>query len=73
MAADSLAQLNNVVQQLRGSIDMSGGYLRIVSSQPIMAWASKVENGTEDPSLQIATGAGSASLQVTSVASNAER
>ena len=33
------------------------GYLTITSNQPIHAWASKIENGTGDPSFQIGIGA----------------
>jgi hypothetical protein len=52
VAANGLTQLDQIVQRLRGSAAVSGGYLRITSIQPIIAWASKVENGTGDPSIQ---------------------
>jgi hypothetical protein len=35
----------------------TNGYLTISSNQPIHAWASKIENGTGDPSFQIGIGA----------------
>jgi hypothetical protein len=35
----------------------TNGYLTITSDQPIHAWASKIENGTGDPSFQIGIGA----------------
>jgi hypothetical protein len=43
---DSIAALNG-----------TNGYLTISSNQPIHAWASKIENGTGDPSFQIGIGA----------------
>ena len=33
------------------------------SLQPIIAWASKLENGTDDPSFQVGVGAPSSDLQ----------
>ena len=56
VASNGLTQLDSIAQRLDGSAAISGGYLRIVSSQPIIAWASKVENGTDDPSFQIGIG-----------------
>ena len=59
---NGLTQLNNVVRDLvqsGGAISGQNGYLKIVSDRPIIAWASKVENGTNDPSFQIAAGAAS--------------
>jgi hypothetical protein len=49
-------QINAVVQRLRGSAGVTEGYVRISSLQPIIAWASKMENGTDDPSLQVGVG-----------------
>jgi hypothetical protein len=40
-----------------GALTGSNGYLTITSNQPIHAWASKIENGTGDPSFQIGIGA----------------
>jgi len=54
--ANGLTQLDDIVERLRGRADVNGGYLRIVSSQPILAWASKVDNGTDDPSFQMGIG-----------------
>lgn len=56
VAADGLTQLDHIVQRLRGSAVVSGGYLRIISSQPAIAWVSKVDNGTDDPSIQLGIG-----------------
>ena len=73
VAADGLTQLDNVVQQLRGKAGVTGGYLRIVSSQPIIAWASKIENGSDDPSFQIGIGASSSTPQTDPLVSLEER
>jgi len=40
-----------------GALTGGNGYLTITSNQPIHAWASKIENGTGDPSFQIGIGA----------------
>ena len=57
-------QVNTIVQRLRGSIGVTEGYVKISSSlQPIIAWASKIENGTDDPSFQIGIGAASSGQQ----------
>jgi hypothetical protein len=56
VVVNGLTQLDNIVERLRGTADVNGGYLRIISSQPILAWASKVENGTDDPSFQMGIG-----------------
>ena len=40
-----------------GALNGTNGYLTITSDQPIHAWASKIENGTGDPSFQIGIGA----------------
>ena len=39
------------------ALNGTNGYLTITSNQPIHAWASKIENGTGDPSFQIGIGA----------------
>ncbi|MCI0621205.1 MAG: tetratricopeptide repeat protein [Acidobacteria bacterium] len=53
VAGNGLTQLDGIVQRLRGSAAVTRGSLRISSSQPIIAWASKIDNGTDDPSFQI--------------------
>ncbi len=52
---NGMTQKNNIVRLLLGSEDVTGqsGYLRIISDRPIHAWASKIENGTGDPSMEI--------------------
>jgi hypothetical protein len=57
---NGLKQKNNVIRDLLqsgGAVTGQNGYLKITSDRPIIAWASKVENGTNDPSFQIAIGA----------------
>jgi hypothetical protein len=46
-------RVSNQISALTGT----NGYLTITSNQPIHAWASKIENGTGDPSFQIGIGA----------------
>jgi hypothetical protein len=45
------------VRDAIGALNGTNGYLTITSNQPIHAWASKIENGTGDPSFQIGIGA----------------
>lgn len=45
------------VRDAIGALTGGNGYLTITSNQPIHAWASKIENGTGDPSFQIGIGA----------------
>lgn len=45
------------VRDAIGALTGTNGYLTITSNQPIHAWASKIENGTGDPSFQIGIGA----------------
>ncbi len=42
------------------------GYLQIISSQPLIAWASQIDNGTNDPSLETARRLGFAKLWLSS-------
>jgi hypothetical protein len=56
---NGMAQLNNVIRAALGSAAVTGreGYLRLASDEPIIAWASKIENGFDDPGFQIGIGA----------------
>ncbi|MFN8007911.1 MAG: hypothetical protein U0V70_12965 [Terriglobia bacterium] len=57
---NGLNQINGVVRTLLqsgGAVTGQNGFLKIVANRPILAWASKVENGTNDPSFQIGVGA----------------
>jgi len=61
---NGMKQINSVVRQLLnsgGAVTGQNGYLKFSSDQPIIAWASKVENGSGDPSFQIGIGAASES------------
>ena len=48
-----LKQINDIARVLLGSSKSTGfqGYLTIQSSHPIYGWASKISNGTDDPSI----------------------
>ncbi|MCI0419984.1 MAG: hypothetical protein L0387_22560 [Acidobacteria bacterium] len=62
VAGNGMTQRNGVVRDLLnsgGGVTGQNGYLRITSNQPVVAWASKIENGTGDPSFQIGIGAAS--------------
>ena len=56
--ARGMVQINDVVSTIVGAASPTGlqGYLRLTSSQPFHAWASKIDNGTDDPSLETAVG-----------------
>ena len=59
---NGMKQVNSVVRQILnsgGAVTGQNGYLKFSSDQPIIAWASKVENGSGDPSFQIGIGAAS--------------
>ena len=49
---------NNIVRKILGVGSATGnqGYLRLVSSQPFHVWASKIDNSTDDPSLEVGVG-----------------
>jgi hypothetical protein len=54
--------LNSVIRVLMNSRHEAtgrNGYLKISSSQPIHAWATKLENGAGDPGFQIGVAAAS--------------
>ena len=65
-----MTQLNQVVRQLlnRGEMTNVEGYVRLESSQPILAWASQIDNGTYDPGLAVSKGVGASKLLVQSTA-----
>ncbi len=58
---DGMQQLNSVVRTILNSAGPTGhnGYLELTSNQPILAWASKIDNDTGDPSFEIGIGAAS--------------
>jgi hypothetical protein len=55
---NGMAQLNDVIRAALGSAVVTGreGYLRLSSDATIIAWASKIENGFDDPAFQIGIG-----------------
>ncbi len=62
VAGNGMTQKNGVVRELLnsgGGVTGQNGFLKITSDRPVVAWASKVENGTGDPSFQIGIGAAS--------------
>ena len=59
---NGMTQRNLIVRDLLnsgGAVTNQNGYLKITSNQPLIAWASKIDNGTNDPSIQIGIGAAS--------------
>jgi len=60
--ANGMMQLNGIVSTLLGGTPQGvsdyTGYLRISSDQPIIAWASKITNGSNDSSFEIGVAAG---------------
>jgi hypothetical protein len=60
--ANGMTQRNLIIRDLLasgGAVTNQNGYLKITSNQPLIAWASKIENLTDDPSFQIGIGAAS--------------
>jgi hypothetical protein len=59
VAGNGMQQLNSVMRTILNSAGPTGqnGYLMLTSDQPILAWASKIENGTGDPNFEIGIGA----------------
>jgi glucose/arabinose dehydrogenase len=58
IAAFGMIQINGIVRSIVGAHGATGisGHLRLTSNAPIHAWASKIDNGTNDPSLEVAIG-----------------
>jgi glucose/arabinose dehydrogenase len=56
--ARGMTQINRIAATLAGpgAALPVVGYLRLSCPQPIHAWASKIDNGTDDPSMQVALG-----------------
>ena len=46
-------QIDNVARVILAQAGATGvrGYIRVFSSQPMHVWASKIDNGTDDPSI----------------------
>ena len=56
--SQGMLQVNDIVRDILRSSSATGlhGYLKLTSDQPILAWASKIDNGTDDPSVEEAVG-----------------
>jgi len=51
-----MTQVDGIVRRILGANSATSGYLKLASDQPIHAWASKIDNGTDDPSFETAIG-----------------
>ncbi len=51
-----MTQVDGIARRILGTASAEGGYLKVSSDQPIHAWASKIDNGTDDPSFEAAIG-----------------
>jgi len=51
-----MTQVDAIARRILGAGSSTSGYLRLTSDQPIHAWASKIDNGTDDPSFETAIG-----------------
>lgn len=51
-----MTQVDGIALRILGVISATSGYLKLTSDQPIHAWASKIDNGTDDPSFETAIG-----------------
>ena len=72
--ARGLKQVNRIVRDLLGTPDAPGfeGYLRLESNQPIQAWASEINNLTNDPAFAAAKTSGASRVLVKSAAEMGE-
>jgi hypothetical protein len=64
VAGDGMQQLNSVIRTIMNSAGATGqnGHLELTSNQPILAWASKIDNETGDPSFEIGIGAAAGTI-----------
>jgi hypothetical protein len=51
-----MTQVDGIVRRMLGAGSSTSGYLKLTSDQTIHAWASKIDNGTDDPSFETAIG-----------------
>ena len=51
-----MTQVDGIARRIVGAASSTSGYLKLTSDQPIHAWASKIDNGTDDPSFETAIG-----------------
>ena len=52
-----LKQINNIARVILSQSTATGvrAYIRMLSTQPMHLWASKIDNGTDDPSIVMGT------------------
>jgi glucose/arabinose dehydrogenase len=51
-----MTQVDGIARRILGASSQTAGYLKLTSDQLIHAWASKIHNGTDDPSFETAIG-----------------
>jgi len=51
-----MTQVDGIARGILGANSSTSGYLKLTSDQAIHAWASKIDNGTDDPSFETAIG-----------------
>jgi hypothetical protein len=69
-----MLQINRIVNYLRGvSSATQQGYLRISADQPILAFATQIDNASDDPSIERAVATGSSTLLLRSAANTSFR
>jgi hypothetical protein len=67
----AMVQINRIVSYLAGSSSKTRqGYLKIKADQPLLAFASQIDNTSGDPSIETGVSQGSASLLLKSSANN---
>ena len=65
IAPQGLLQINRIVSYLSAnsaSVPTARGYLRITADQPLLAFASQIDNASDDPSISTGVSSGSRSL-----------
>ncbi len=70
--AQGMKQFDNVVRLLQKASDVTGreGYLLVKSASNIRAWASQIDNVTNDPSMEVGRSSGSSRVLIPSSVSN---
>ena len=65
-----MTQINHVIRQVLGRTEMTGlqGYITVEATQPVIAWASQIDNVTDDPGLAISQAGGNSHVLIQSAA-----
>jgi len=68
VASKGLTQVNNAARHLLNQSEITGfqGYIRLESDQPILSWASIIDNETNDPGFALGKMAGSTRVLIES-------